>query len=88
MKNKYIYSGKASDVTSAAGVSGVLIKLRTGGHVFRVYSADYSYTDYQINHDDLSITIDADSLASFYSHGESNTLDHSPEVFQLKQCAD
>jgi len=84
MENKYIYGGKASEVQSAAGVSGILIKLNNGRYAFRVYAKDHSYTDYNLNHDDLPVTIAADALASFYSHGESHALDHSPEVFSLK----
>jgi len=85
MKNTYIYNGKSSDVKSAAGVSGILIRLKNGRYAFRVYEKDHSYTDYQLNHDDLPVTIDTDALASFYSQGDSHALDHSPEVFSLKK---
>ena len=85
MTEKYIYGGKPSDVKDASGVSGVIIKLYGGGFAFRVYHDDCSFTDYVINHDDLSVTIDKDALASFYTHGEYASLDHSPEVFGLKK---
>jgi hypothetical protein len=83
MSKKYIYGGKASNVTPAGGVKGVLIK--SGSEfLFRVYLKDGTFTDYKICHDDLSVTIDSDELASFYSDGEHHTLDHSPNVFGLK----
>ncbi len=72
-----------SDVTPAGGVKGVLI--RTGSEfLFRVYRNDGTFTDYDIYHDDLSVTIDSDELASFYNNGEHHILDHSPNVFGLK----
>ena len=83
--NKYIYGNKVSDVIDASDVSGVLIKLGSGEFEFRVYHDDKSFTDYQINHDDLPITINSNSLSSFYSSGEHKALDHSPEVFGLKE---
>ena len=85
MTDKYIYGKKASDVSCADGVSGVLIKSFGGGFVFRRYFDDSTFIDYQVNHDDLSVTIDSDALAAFYSSGEYHSLDHSPEVFGLKR---
>lgn len=84
MSNKYIYGGRVSDVAPAGGVKGILI--RSGAEFsFRVYGRDGSFTDYDIHHDDLTITIDSDELASFYSDGEHHILDHSPNVFGLKR---
>ncbi len=88
MKDKYIYSGKVSEVENAAGVTGVLIKLINGGYAFRVYHENKKFTDYEINHDDLPIKIESDALASFYSNGEKHSLDHSPEVFGLAKVED
>jgi len=49
-----------------------------GGIIFfRVYQNDGEFTDYDISHDELSITIDTDAMASF-------ALDHSPSVLGLK----
>lgn len=86
MSDKYIYAGKASEVKSAAGVSGMLIKLFGGGYAFRVYQSNGEFTDYDLNHDDLAVTIDSDALASFYSSGENHSLDHSPGVFGLDKA--
>ncbi len=88
MEDKYIYSGKVSKVDNAAGVSGVLIKLSNGSYAFRVYQKNKKFTDYKISHDDLSVKIESDALASFYSNGENNFLDHSPEVFDLTKVED
>ena len=52
--------------------------------MFRVYRDREHFTDHEIRHDDLSITIDADALAAFYKVGERRILDHSPQVLGLK----
>jgi hypothetical protein len=88
MTNKYVYENKVSEVHDASNVSGVLIKLNSEEFAFRVYHDDKSFTDYQINHDDLPITINNNALSSFYTSGEHNALDHSPEVFGLKKVED
>lgn len=48
---------------------------------------DKTFTDYEIMHDDLSITIEADELASFYQIGNLFVPDHSPEVSGLKNVS-
>lgn len=65
-------------------MKGVLIRSGTE-LLFRVYRNDGSFTDYDIYHDDLSVTIDPDELASFYSDDERYLLDHSPSIFGLKE---
>jgi len=85
MEHKYIYAGKLSKVTDASSVSGVLIKSFGGGFAFRVYDNKNNFIDYDICHDDLSITINSNELASFYSHNDKHILDHSPEVLGLKK---
>lgn len=85
MSEKYIYGGKVSEVSDASGVSGVLIKNYGGGFSFRVYTSTYEFTDYQINHDDLPVTINRDALASFYTSDEGQVIDHSPNVFGLRK---
>jgi hypothetical protein len=87
MSKKYIYAGRVFDVTPAGGVNGVLIRSGSA-FLFRVYRNDGTFKDYEICHDDLSVTIDSDELASFYSDGEHHILDHSPEVFGLKKVDD
>ena len=85
MNKKYRYGGTPATVTDAAGIAGVLIKGLDGDFAFRVYHEDGEFTDYDLNHDDLSVTIAADEMASFYSFGERRVLDHSPAVLGLKK---
>ena len=85
MKNKYLYGNVSAEVDSAAGVQGMIIRTFDGSFMFRVYRDPEHFTDYEIRHDDLSVTIDADALAAFYKIGEHNILDHSPRVLGLKK---
>ncbi len=85
MADKYIYRHAVSNMTDASGISGVLIKT-SRGFIFRIYNDDKSFIDYSLNHDDLSITINTDALASFYSCGEMHSLDHSPGVLGLEKA--
>ena len=71
-------------ITSAEGVEGQLIYTATGRYVFRVYSDNYEFIDYDLLHTDLSITI-TDSDATLYSNENGcNELDHSPETLGIK----
>ncbi len=84
MLDTYIYGGKPAKTEKAEGVTGMLI-YGAEGYKFRVYNKDHSFIDYKIRHDDLSITIDQDALASFYILDENTAiLDHSPSVLGLK----
>ena len=85
MKHKYLYGGRPAETESAAGVRGVLIRVLDGTLMFRGYHDNESFTDYEIRHDDLSVTIDKDALATFYRVGEDYILDHSPQVLGLKK---
>lgn len=84
--DKYTYGGRPCSVSDAAGVTGVLI--RSGGSVLlRVYEAGDQFTDYDILHDDLAVTIGNDAMASFYSDGDRSAIDHSPAVLGLRKIA-
>jgi len=74
--------GKVFNEKNAGGVSGILCRTVGGKYFFRIYHGDNTFDDYDLMHDDLSVTIDADALASFYE-GENGVkfLDHSSEVF-------
>lgn len=85
MNEKYLYGKAPAEVKPAAGVKGVLIRALDGALMFRVYHDREQFTDYEIRHDDLSVTIDKDELATFYKVGEEHILDHSPEVLGLKK---
>ena len=83
MNEKYLYGKAPAEVKPAAGVKGVIIRSFHGTLMFRVYHDRDRFTDYEIRHDDLNVTIDADALAAFYKVGEDHLLDHSPEVLGL-----
>ncbi len=82
--DRYLYGGRPAEVLSATGVKGVLIRTLDGVMMFRVYHDRGRFTDYEIRHDDLAVTIDADALAAFYKVEGRDVLDHSPEVLGLK----
>ena len=74
-------SAPIEELGSANGVNGMLCRSAVdGGYFFRVYTADHTFTDYALMHDDLAVTISNDALASFYRVGEEHILDHSPAV--------
>jgi hypothetical protein len=84
--DRCIYGGRPFEVTDAAGVEGVLI--RSGDRLLlRVYDENKEFIDYDIMHDDLSVTISKDALACFYSNGEHHAIDHSPTVLGLKEAS-
>lgn len=85
MNDTYLYGSMPASVEPAAGVKGIIIRTLDGTLLFRVYHDRERFTDYEIRHDDLSVTIDADALAAFYKVGEHDILDHSPEVLGLRK---
>jgi hypothetical protein len=66
----------------AEGVEGQLIYTGAGVYVFRVYTDNYEFTDYDLLHSDLSVTI-TDKDATFYSDDNGNRLDHSPSTLGI-----
>ncbi len=72
-------------IKSANGISGQLLKTfdsKGFNYFFRVYHSDGTFTDYDLAHSDLSITIN-DEDAFFYEGNESNLLDHSPKTLGI-----
>jgi hypothetical protein len=68
---------------SANGTSGVLLPIGETW-VFRVYHGDGEFTDYDIFHSDLSVTIN-DEDAYFYERRDGNPyLDHSPQTLGIR----
>ena len=62
---------------SANGMSGVLLPIG-GSMVFRIYKENGDFTDYDIYHSDLCVTI-SDEDAYFYMGKDGEPyLDHSP----------
>ena len=87
MSESYLYGGKPVKTENAEGVTGVLIRSYDGEYYFKVHAEDGSEKSYRIRHDDLSITIDQNALASFYEIDEETAiLDHSPRVLGLKKA--
>ena len=73
-------------IKPANKVSGHLLRLMSqegGGYVFRVYNADHTFTDYDLYHYDLCVTIN-DEDAYFYSGDGIDRIDHAPETLGLK----
>ena len=66
MSDRYLYGKTPAEVEPADGVNGVLIRTLDGAFMFRVYHDRKRFTDYEIRHDDLNVTIDKDALAAFY----------------------
>lgn len=85
---KRIYYGSTTAVeTPAAGVTGLLCRTADGSFFFRVKGIGDKFEDYLIRHDDMTITISASELVSFYKfpNGEG-FLDHSSLVLGLKEA--
>lgn len=72
-------------VKYADGVTGQLLYIHgTNKYVFRIYQPDHTFTDYDIYHCDLTITIN-DADAFFYEHEDGRMiLDHSPATLGLE----
>lgn len=83
--DRFLYGELPAEVRSAAGVKGVLIRTADGATVFRLYDGSERFTDYELRHNDLGVTIDADELAAFYKIGERNVLDDGPRVLGLRK---
>ena len=64
------YGVSEAIVSPAAGVTGFLLKRADGSFFFRVYGSNGDFTDYDIRHDDLEVTISPDAFASFYQIGD------------------
>lgn len=65
-------------VKSANGVSGCIIYIHgLDKFMFRVYDKEHNFVDYDILHNDLTVTID-DEDAEFYEYSDGRAyLDHS-----------
>jgi hypothetical protein len=64
----------------AKGVKGYLLYTFNNETVFRVYGEDHSFTDYDIHHCDLELTINDDD-ATFYEFEDGRSiLDHSYSI--------
>jgi hypothetical protein len=76
--------GRRREIKAANGATGFICRSAIdGSHFFRVYESDGNFVDYDIQHDELEVTISAGAMASFYRVGDEKILDHSPEVLGL-----
>jgi len=84
---RFLYGKQPAYVSDASGVQGMLLRSLDGSYFFRVYHHDnhQEFTDYELRHSDLSVTIANDELASFYKLKDENILDHSPGVLGLEE---
>jgi hypothetical protein len=62
---------------SANGISGVLLPIG-GSMVFRVYEPNGEFTDYDIYHSDLTVTINDEDAYFYIGKDGVPYLDHSP----------
>ena len=83
MNHAAIIEKTAVTIKPANGVTGHL--LRSGYDVvFRVYDENHQFTDYDLTHSDLCVTI-TDEDAAFYSEPRSDRLDHSPATLVIEE---
>ena len=66
---------------SANGVEGHLIYTLNGKYMFRVYDAEHNFVDYDLQHNDLCVTI-CDEDAYFYLN---SVLDHAPSTLGVEE---
>jgi hypothetical protein len=64
---------------SANGTTGHLLYTGDGRYIFRVYQDNFDFTDYDLHHSDLCVTI-TDEDATLYSDEHGYRLDHNPET--------
>ena len=70
---------------SADGVEGHLLYIGDEHYVFRVYTDNGDFTDYDLLHSDLCVTI-TDKDATFYSDEQGDRLDHNPATLGMKDA--
>jgi hypothetical protein len=79
------YGNQLAVVSSAEGIEGILIRTLNGKYAFRVYHSDSEFTDYELRHTDLCVTI-CDPLAALYTIGDRQVLDHDPGTLGLEKA--
>lgn len=83
------YGGTSASAWPADGASGVLCRSADDGrYFFRTYRTDGTFTDFDLRHDDLAVTIAPSAMATFYEAGTERILDHSPSVLGLQPAAE
>ena len=92
MSKQYRIRNQTVSVTSADGVSGILCRDIEGRYFFRIYHGEFihgdvEFTDYDLAHFDLAVTIH-DESAAFYHFSDRQILDHDPATLGLEEVAD
>ena len=82
MNHAAIMEKTAVTIKPANGVTGHLLRLGYNV-VFRVYDENHQFTDYDLTHSDLCVTI-TDEDATFYLDAFFPKLDHNPETLGIK----
>jgi len=86
MNHAAIIQQDTMTIKPANGTTGHL--LHSGqGMVFRVYDENHQFTDYDLTHSDLCVTI-TDEDAAFYSEPRNDRLDHSPATLGIADQLD
>lgn len=72
--------------TPANGKTGHLLRGPDGHYSFRVYRdhVKYKFTDYELTHFDLMVTIEDDDSAFYRYEDGTKCLDHAPETLGRK----
>jgi hypothetical protein len=72
-------------VGPADGVRACLLRSVGPEILLRVYhdGAKRRFTDYDIWHNDIWVTIEPDAMAGFYKIGKHDVIDHAPQVLGL-----
>jgi hypothetical protein len=74
VSERYRYGGALAEAMPAAGSKGVILLSFDGRPVFRVYDDAGRLTDFDLRHEEPSVTIALDDLASFYKIGNDHML--------------
>jgi len=69
-------------IKPANGTTGHLLRGFDGRYTFRVYDDSGEFTDYDLQHFDLMVTI-CDEDSAFYVGSGGAVLDHSPETLGI-----
>jgi hypothetical protein len=68
----------------AKGTKGIILYTFNNQYVFRVYKEDYTFTDYDIHHCDLDVTIDCEDAVLYEYEDGTACIDHSFERSDYK----
>lgn len=84
MSNTVLYGKQPAKVNPADGLEGFLCRSIDGSYFFRIYHEDGAFTDYDVRHYDLVITIHDESVF-LYELPDGNVLDYGPEALGLEE---